>query len=147
MKKTLKTLNDFLENIHKLGYTIVDLDNIKIPVLYVENAFFEQILKISYNKKTSIDTNLNIYDDGHHIFISITLKFFNMDLEETYLLPADKTLNFFYNLANSGMIGLSPFQNPTSNVFFVQLPKKDQAEKAYNMIKEKMTNSHNNTNN
>ncbi len=102
------------------------------------DAVFEQILKISYNKRTSIDTNLNIYDDGHHVFVDITLKFFDTELEETYLLYANETLDFFYNLANAGMIRISRFKKSKSNIFFIQLPKKDKAEKAYEMIKEKL---------
>jgi hypothetical protein len=144
LKRDLYTLDDFIKNIHRLGYTIVDLNDIKIPVLYIDKAFFNQILKISYNRKISIDTNLNIYDDGHHIFIDLTLKFLNTELEDTYLLYANKTLGFFYNLANSGMIGLAPFGDQSHNIFFIQLPKKDQAEKAYEMITEKIKESQNN---
>ena len=138
MKRDLYTLDDFIKNTHRLGYTIVDLNDIKVPVLYIDNAFFDQILKISYNRKTSIDTNLNIYDDGHHIFIDLSLKFLDTPLENTYLLYANKTLDFFYNLANSGMIGLAPFGNPTLIFFLFNYQKKNQAEKAYEMIKEKI---------
>ena len=129
MKRDFYTLDDFIKNTHRLGYTIVDLHGIKVPVLYIDSSFFDQILKISYNGKTSIDTNLNIYDDGHHIFIDLSLKFLDTPLENTYLLYANKTLDFFYNLANSGMIGLAPFGNPTSNIFFIQLPKKGSGGK------------------
>jgi hypothetical protein len=144
LKRDLYTLDDFIKNTHRLGYAIVDLNDIKTPVLYIDSAFFDQILKISYNRKTSIDTNLNIYDDGQHIFIDLSLKFLDTKLENTYLLYANKTLDFFYNLANSGMIGLAPFGNITRDIFFIQLPKKDQAEKAYEMIKEKIKKSQNN---
>ena len=112
MKRTLDTLEDFIKNVHKLGYTIVDYNDIKIPVLYVENTFFEKVLNISYNNKISVDTNLNIYDDGHHIFVDITLKFFNTDIEENYLLYANENLDFFNNLANAGMLGLAPVIRP-----------------------------------
>jgi hypothetical protein len=73
----------------------------------VEDSFFEQILKISYGNKMSIDTNLNIYDDGHHIFVEISFNFLNSHLKVNYLLYANETLDFFYNLANAGMLGLS----------------------------------------
>jgi hypothetical protein len=138
LKRTLNTLDDFIKNVHKLGYTIVEYNGIKIPVLYIEDEFFEKILKISYNKRISIDTNLNIYDDGQHVFVDIALKFLYTELEETYLLYANKTLDFFSNLASSGMIGLVTSKNPTSNIFFIKLPKKDQAEKALELIKEKL---------
>jgi hypothetical protein len=141
LKRILNTLDDFIKNVHKLGYTIVEYNDIKIPVLYIEDTVFEQILKISYDKRMSIDTNLNIYDDGQHVFVDIILKFFNTDLEETYLLYANETLDFFSNLANAGMIGLVPSNDSQSNIFFIQLPKKDKAEKALEMIKEKLKKS------
>jgi hypothetical protein len=141
LKRTLNTLDDFIKNVHKLGYTIVEYNEIKIPVLYIEDIVFEQILKISYNKRTSIDTNLNIYDDGQHVFVDITLKFFNTEMEETYLLYANENLDFFSNLANAGMLGLVPSKNSQSNIFFIQLPKKDQAEKALAILKEKLKKS------
>lgn len=147
MKRTLDTLEDFIKNVHKLGFTIVDYNDIKIPVLYVENTFFEKVLNISYNNKISVDTNLNIYDDGHHIFVDITLKFFNTDIQENYLLYANENLDFFINLANAGMLGLAPSKDPRSNIFFIQLPKKDQAEKGLEMIKEKLKKSKNESNN
>ncbi len=147
MKRTLDTLEDFIKNVHKLGYTIVDYNDIKIPVLYVENTFFEKVLNISYNNKISVDTNLNIYDDGHHIFVDVKLKFYNTDIEENYLLYANENLDFFDNLANAGMLGLAPVKDPHSNIFFIQLPKKDQAEKGLEMIKEKLKKSKNAPNN
>ncbi len=141
MKRTLDTLEDFIKNVHKLGYTIVDYNGIKIPAIYVEDNFFEQILKISYNNKLSIDTNLNIYDDGQQIFVDINLKFLNTYLEENFLLFANENLDFFSNLANAGMLGLAPSKNLKANIFFIQLPKKDQAEKALEMIEEKLKKS------
>ena len=65
------------------------------------------------------------------IFLSdLSLKFLNTQLENTYLLYANKTLDFFYNLANSGMIGLAPFGNPAHDIFFIQLPKKRSSRKS-----------------
>jgi hypothetical protein len=113
----------------------------------VEDSFFEQILKISYGNKMSIDTNLNIYDDGHHIFVEISFNFLNSHLKGNYLLYANENLDFFYNLANAGMLGLSSNDQSKSNVFFIQLPKKDRAEKAFEMITTKLKNSENNIDN
>ncbi len=58
--------------------------------------------------------------------------------KEDYLLYANENLDFFYSLANSGMLGLSSTNNSKSNVFFIQLPKKDMAEKAFEMIRKKL---------
>ena len=147
MKRNLNTLDDFVKSLHKLGYSIIDYHDTKIPCLYVEDSFFEQILKISYGNKMSIDTNLNIYDDGHHIFVEISFNFLNSHLKVNYLLYANETLDFFYNLANAGMLGLSSNDQSKSNVFFIQLPKKDRAEKAFEMITTKLKNSENNIDN
>lgn len=132
------TLDDFINNVHKLGYTFVDYNNIRVPVLYIDDTLFEQILNFSYNKRISIDTNLNIYDDGYHVFVDITLKFLNANKEKTFLLYANESLEFFYNLATAGIFGLVSKDNPSSNIFFIQLPKKDKAEKAYDIIKDKL---------
>ena len=138
MKRNLETLEDFVKNVHKLGYTIISYNDIKIPVLYVNDDLFDRILNFSYGTKTAIDTNLNIYDNGYHIFVDINLKFLNVGMEETFLLCANETLDFFYHLANAGMFGLVPDKKQGSNVFFIQLPKKDQAEKAFKMIDNKL---------
>jgi hypothetical protein len=147
LKRNLNTLDDFVKSLHKLGYAIIDYHDTKIPCLYVEDSFFEQILKISYGNKMSIDTNLNIYDDGHHIFVEISFNFLNSHLNGNYLLYANENLDFFYNLANAGMLGLSSNDQSKSNVFFIQLPKKDRAEKAFEMITTKLKNSENNIDN
>lgn len=138
MSRNLSNLNEFVNNLHKLGYSIVDHNDIKIPCLYVEDQFFDNIVNNSYYKKISIDTTLNIYDDGTHIFVDINLNFFDMGLEENFLLYANETLDFFYNLSNSGMLGLAPARKSGSNVFFIQLPKKERAEKAFEMIQKKL---------
>ncbi len=147
MKRTRSTLNEFINNLHKLGYSIVDYNDIKIPCLYIEDKIFENILNISYNKKISIDTTLNIYDDGFHIFVDINLNFFDTELDENFLLYANENLDFFYNLSNSGVLGLAPANKSGSNLFFIQLPKKDRAVKAFEMIQKKLKKTKTNSNN
>jgi hypothetical protein len=143
MGRNLSNLNEFINNLHKLGYSIVDYNDIKIPCLYVDDQLFDNIVNNSYNKKISIDTTLNIYDDGSHIFVDINLNFFDMGLEENFLLYANETWDFFYNLSNAGMLGLAPASKSKSNVFFIQLPKKERAEKAFEMIQKKLKNKRN----
>jgi hypothetical protein len=141
VKRNFETLDDFIKNVHKLGYTSIKYNDMDIPVLYVDDGFFEQILNFSYNHKPAIDTNLNIYDDGFHIFVNIHLKFLNEYIEEDFLLYANETIDFFYKLANAGIFGLVPDKKHGTNVFFIQLPKKDQAEKAFKMISDKLKKS------
>ncbi len=138
MGRNLCNLKEFINILHKLGYSIVDYNDIKVPCLYIEDHLFDNIVNKSYNKKISIDTTLNIYDDGSHIFVDINLNFFDMGLEENFLLYANETLDFFYNLSNAGMLGLAPASKSKSKVFFIQLPKKERAEKAFEMIQKKL---------
>ncbi|MBA3284105.1 MAG: hypothetical protein H0U27_03460 [Nitrosopumilus sp.] len=147
MGRNLCNLNEFIENLHKLGYTIVDHNDIKIPCLYIEDQLFDKIVNKSYNKKISIDTTLNIYDDGSNIFVDINLSFFDMGLEENFLLYANETLNFFYSLSNAGMLGLAPASKSKSNVFFIQLPKKERVEKAFETIQKKLKKNKSNIDN
>lgn len=147
MGRNLSNLNEFINNLHKLGYSIVDYNDVKIPCLYVEDHLFDNIMNKSYNKKISIDTTLDIYDDGSHIFVDINLNVFDMGLEEHFLLYANETLDFFYNLSNAGMLGLAPASKSKSNVFFIQLPKKERAEKAFEMIQKKLKKNKSNVDN
>lgn len=132
------TLDDFIKNTHKEGYTFAEYNTIRVPVLYISHMLFEQILNFSYNKSVTVDTNINIYDDGYNVFVDITLKFLNINKEESFLLYANESLEFFHSLATAGIFGLTSKENKSSNVFFIQLPKKDKAEKAYDIIKDKL---------
>ncbi len=139
MKRYLHTLNDFIQNTHKLGYSLMKYHDVSVPCIYVKNSLFENILKISYGKKIAVDTNLNIYDDGEHIFVNVNLRFLDEAIEEDFLLYANETLDFFKNLSETGMLGIAPKDSGSgSNVFFIQLPKIEQAQKAYELIKIKL---------
>ncbi len=138
MRKKLNSLDDFVENVHKLGYTLINYNNLTIPCLFVEESFFDNVLHVSYAKKTSVDVNLNIYDDGKKVFVDISLKFLKSNLENDFLLFANETLNFFISLSESGMLGLVPQNRTQENVFFIQLPRKETAEKALRIIEEKL---------
>ncbi len=138
MNRDLNTLEDFIANVHKFGYSLISYNQTKVPCLLVETQLFESIMRESYGKSNLIDTNLNIYDDGHHVFVNLNINFLRTNLEFDFLLYANETTDFFKFLASSGMLGITPHESSQSNVFFVQLPKKDQAEKAYQLILSKL---------
>lgn len=138
MKKNLNTFEDFVSNVHKLGYSLVDLNGAKVPCIQVDSTEFSAIMSISNGKHNIIDTNLNIFDDGIHVFVNLNIKFINTPLEFDYLLYANETIDFFKFLSLSGMVGIVPHHATGSNVFFVQLPRKDQAIKAYELIVSKL---------
>lgn len=91
-----------------------------------------------YGKKIIVDTLLNIFHDGYDVFVDIQLKFLNLEIIQNYVLYANDMLEFFEALANTGLIGLAP-NSPSaaskSNIFMIQLPKKDPAENALRIIR------------
>ena len=141
MKNNLNNLQDFVSNVHKLGYSLVDLNGAKVPCILVTWNEFSAIVGVSNGKHSIIDTNLNIFDDGIHVFVNININFINTPLEFDYLLYANETIDFFKFLSLSGMVGIVPHQASGSNVFFVQFPRKDQATKAYELIVSKLKDS------
>lgn len=141
MKKNLNSLEDFVSNVHKLGYMLVNFAGERVPCLLMDPNEFENMMKVSQGRPNSIDTNLNIFDDGVHVFVNLNIKFMNRNLDYDFLLYANETLDFFKSLSVAGMIGISPSGSTESNVFFIQLPRKDQAIHAYNLIVSKLSES------
>lgn len=127
-----------MANVHKLGYDFIEYHYHKVPCLLVQPEQFESIMRNSYGKPNLIDTNLNIYDDGHHVFVNLHVNFLNTDLMFDFLLYANESIDFFEALAASGMLGIVPHKSFENNVFFVQLPKRDNAENALNLIRSKL---------
>ena len=138
MKKDLHTLEDFIANVHKLGYYLIEYSGVKVPCLLVESSLFETVMKVSYGKSNLIDTNLNIFDDGSHVFVNLNVNFLKSNIDFDFLLYANETIDFFESLAASGMLGIAPHETSGSNVFFVQLPKKEAAERALGLIRSKL---------
>src|SRR5690606_1155257 len=136
--RELHTLEDFMANVHKLGYDFIEYHNHKVPCLLVQPEQFESIMRNSYGKPNLIDTNLNIYDDGCHVFVNLNVNFLNTDLKFDFLLYANESIDFFEALAASGMLGIVPHKSFGNNVFFVQLPKRDNAENALSLIRSKL---------
>ncbi|WP_458743195.1 hypothetical protein [Candidatus Nitrosocosmicus sp. T] len=139
LNRNLNSLEDFQASVHKLGFSVIDYNGTNVPCLLVEDVQFENIMHKSYGKSNLIDTNLNIYDDGHHVFVNLNINFLNDDLEFDFLLDANETIDFFRFLSSAGMLAIAPQKSRnSSNIFFVQLPKKDKAEKAFELIKSKL---------
>jgi hypothetical protein len=138
LPRELHTLEDFLTNVHKMGYNLIEYNNNRVPCLLVEPKVFESIMRESYGKPNLIDTNLNIYDDGHHVFVNLNVNFLKTNLEFDFLLYANDTIDFFESLAASGMLGIAPYKTSTNNIFFVQLPRRENAENALDLIRSKL---------
>ena len=141
--RSFNTIDDFLKNLHKEGVTLIDFNENKVPCIYVNPRRYDEIMNDIYGKKLAVDTLLNIFHNGSDVFVDIQLKFSNTDLDENYLLYANDILEFFEALAHTGLIALAPdpsFTHNDSNVFMIQLPKKEPAENALQIIKAHATN-------
>ena len=137
-KRNFSTLEQFKANLHKEGATLVEFSGSKVPCILLSQKNYEEMLRKVYGKKVGADTLLDIFYDGQDVFVDVQVKFLDTDFEENYLLYANDMIEFFEALAESGLISLAPDSSAytnSQNVFMIQLPKKDAAEKALEIIK------------
>ncbi len=137
-KRNFSTLEEFKANLHKEGATIVEFSGSKVPCILVNQKKYEEMLQRVYSKKVRAEALLDIFYDEQDVFVDVQVKFLDTDFEENYLLYANNMIGFFEALAESGLISLAPDSSAytnSQNVFMIQLPKKDAAEKALEIIK------------
>jgi len=137
-KRNFTTLEEFKANLHKEGATIVEFSGSKVPCILVNQKKYEEMLQRVYSKKVRAEALLDIFYDAQDVFVDVQVKFLDTDFEENYLLYANNMMGFFEALAESGLISLAPDSSAytnSQNVFMIQLPKKDAAEKALEIIK------------
>ncbi len=137
-KRNFTTLEEFKANLHKEGATLVEFSGSKVPCILLNAKKYDEMLQKVYGKKVRADTLLDIFYDGQDVFVDVQIKFADTDFEENYLLYANDMIEFFEALAESGLISLapdSPAYTNSQNVFMIQLPRKDAAEKALEIIK------------
>jgi hypothetical protein len=132
------SFKDLMNLAHKEGITLIKQNDTMVPCILVKPERFDEIAKACYGKPLGVDANLNIlHDDQRHVFVEILLKFSSYGLEHKVLLYANENLQFFEYLAESGIIALAPKSvgQATTNIFMVQLPRRDAAESALELIK------------
>ena len=137
-KRNFSTLEEFKANLHKEGATIVEFSGSKVPCILVNQKKYEEMLQRVHSKKVRAEALLDIFYDEQDVFVDVQVKFLDTDFEENYLLYANNMIGFFEALAESGLISLAPDSSAytnSQNVFMIQLPKKDAAEKALEIIK------------
>jgi hypothetical protein len=142
------TLDDFVKNLHKEGSALIDFNGNKIPCIYINPTRFDEIMNAIHGKKLAVDSLLNIFHNGYDVFVDVKLNFLNMGINENYLLYANDMLDFFEALSNTGLIALAPnlsFAPSSSNIFMIQLPKKEAAKNAFEIIKANIKNKANNS--
>jgi len=146
-KRNFGTLEEFKANLHKEGATLIEFSGFKVPCILITQKKYDEMLQKAYSKKVKTDTLLDIYYDGNDVFVDVQIKILDMDFEENYLLYANNMIEFFEALAQSGMITFAP-DSPTytnsQNIFAIQLPKKDAAEKALEIIRTNAKKQSNN---
>lgn len=110
----------------------------KVPCIIFEEGYYNEIIRNLAGKPVSVDTNLDILQDGRgHVFVEIKLESSIRGLNEKILVYANDHLDFFESLSESGMLALSPkSQEGEANVFMIQLPKKQKAKDALQIIKD-----------
>ena len=134
--------NDFLKNLHEEGFGLISYQNNKIPCIYVKREIYDNILKKTYGKKYVVEVLLNIFYNGKYMFVDIMLDFTNLGLEENFLMNV-RDIEFFELLYQHSLLSIIPIQyldNSSSDIFVIQLPKKDKINNALEIIKSNMVN-------
>lgn len=138
-----KELRKLLQQVHE-GITIFDFDGKPVPCIIFEEKKYDEILSKVAGKALSINTDLNILQDGvGHVFVEIALTFSQGGFVEKILVNANKDILFFESLAKTSMLALSSPKSSygKDNVFMIQLPKPEKAEDALEIIERGLKQS------
>jgi len=118
---------------------IFDFNGKNVPRIILDDRKFDDIMSKIQGKPVSVNTNLNILQDGlGHVLVEIILDFSYGEIHEEFLVYANESLEFFESLANTTMLALSPPNYSEVNqdkIFMVQLPKPEKAIEAIDIIK------------
>ena len=131
-------MKKLLEKVHT-EITSFDYNNSKVPCIILSEQRYLEIMKKVAGKPISVDTNLNILQDGSgHVFVEVVLIFSLGGITEKIWINANASLDFFESLAQTSMLALS---SPSSdagkeNIFMIQLPKPEKAVNALEIIKK-----------
>ena len=134
-----------LERVHE-GITTFNYNQTNIPCIILAEKRFDEIMSKVAGKPISVDTNLNILQDGvGHVFVEVILTFSDEDINETILLNANTSVEFFELLAKTSMLALSSPHSEVGkeNVFMIQLPRPEKAVNALEIIKRGLESNEN----
>lgn len=139
-------LKKLLQQVHN-GITIFDFDGKSVPCIILEERRYDELLSKVAGKSLSIDTDLNILQDGKgHVFVEVTFTFSQGGIVEKILVNANKDILFFQSLAKTSMLAISSPKSSygKDNVFMIQLPKPEKAEDALKIIERGLKQSDSN---
>jgi hypothetical protein len=127
-------LGDLLRKSHK-DLSVENFEGKKVPCVGFEGRKFDDILTKVEGKPLSVDTNLNILQDGlGHVFVEMLLTFSYGGINEKILVNANENLEFFESLAQNTMLAIASVNHP-EKIFMIQLPKPEKTREALEIIK------------
>ncbi|MBM2852413.1 MAG: hypothetical protein HW420_960 [Candidatus Nitrosotenuis sp.] len=127
-----------LDKVH-LGVTSFNYNGTQVPCVILAEKKFDEIMAKIAGKPVSVDTNLNILQNGlGNVFVEVVLTFSHGGIEEKLLLYANESLDFFESLESTAMLALSSphSQVGKENVFMIQLPRPEKITNALEIIKK-----------
>ena len=134
-------LNELLKNSHK-DLSVEDFEGKQVPCIGFEGQKFDDMLNKVAGKPLSVDTNLNILQDGlGHVFVEMLLTFSHGGINEKILVNANEHLEFFESLAKNTMLAIASVNHP-EKIFMIQLPKPEKTYEALEIIKNGLANDH-----
>ena len=133
-------LNELLKNSHK-DLSVEDFEGKNVPCIGFEGQKFDDMLNKVAGKPLSVDTNLNILQDGlGHVFVEMLLTFSEGGINEKILINANENLEFFESLAKNTMLAIASVDHP-EKIFMIQLPKPEKTNEALEIIKNGLSNT------
>ncbi|MDE1861940.1 MAG: hypothetical protein KGI33_03400 [Thaumarchaeota archaeon] len=133
-----RELERLLSQRHK-DVTMFEYEGRTVPCIILDEARFDEIIRTVGGRPVSVETNLNILQDGlGHVFVRITMAFSQVQMEETVLLYANEHYDFFEALKETSLMALSSPHSSygSTNVFMIQMPKRERTENALETIKK-----------
>ena len=127
-------LEQMLNNSHR-DLSVEDFEGKQVPCIGFEGRKFDDILNKVAGKPLSVDTNLNILQDGlGHVFVEMLLTFSHGEINEKILINANENIDFFEALAENTILSIASVNNP-EKIFMIQLPKPERTREAFEIIK------------
>ena len=134
-------LKELLKNSHK-DLSVEDFEGKQVPCIGFGGRKFDDMLNKVAGKPLSVDTNLNILQDGlGHVFVEMLLTFSHGGINEKILVNANEHLEFFESLAKNTMLAIASVNHP-EKIFMIQLPKPEKTYEALEIIKNGLANDH-----
>ena len=140
---TTNELSELVRKSHK-DLSVEDFEGKKVACIGFEGRKFDDMLNKVAGKPLSVDTNLNILQDGlGHVFVEIFLTFSHGEINEKVLVNANENFKFFESLAKNTMLAIASVSHP-EKIFMIQLPKPEKTYEALEIIKNGLKNNHSN---